>query len=368
MSGTAKISGAQLACAVGIFGEVAALLYLPAGMAKEAGPGAWLCVPVGQLVSAVPICVMLGMLCRLRPGRSLSEIAEFCLGRWGAVPIQLIQATFAVVLGALVTRNVIDLSIVAILPGTPMWVIGALFAAVAAYLCYSGGEVIARYAVLVLGITIPALIFMTGGLVEDSHLLWLRPVLGDGLAPIWRGAIPALHWFGEVWLFGEFLGLLDRPGLAIRFLLIGQAIAGAILVVMIVLCLLVFSPPLLSKLWFPAFLLAQQVSLTGVMERLEMGLVAAWLTGMVLKVAVCLWVASVSLTRVVRVTTDRKLVPPVAAATLALSLFTRGAPSLMWANNTLFTPLLLPIQLGIPALLLAICWWKSRGRNRGAAA
>jgi spore germination protein KB len=367
MSGTARISHQQLICAVGIFAHAATLVILPASMTLTAGPDAWLAIPVAMVLGGLPVALLLHGLARYHPQKTLGEIAATCLGRWGGKLVALVVGGFALFLTSMCVRHVMDFSTITLLRGTPMTAVGLVFLAVAAYAAYNGAEVICRLAVLALFSTTTFMGLMIIGLLPELDILRLLPVLDGGVGQVLQAAWPAAGWFGELLVFGQLIGFLDKAKLTGRGLFLGLLVATAILDLLVAGTLLVFGHFLAPRFVYPVYSLAQQVQAGQFLERLDVGLVSIWLASMMIKTAVALWAATVSFGQVLGLKNDRKLILPLGAGALGLTFIWPSIAVLIRYGTRGWTPTVYPLEIGLPTLLLLISWWQARRRRRQGA-
>lgn len=367
MSGTARINHHQLGSAVVIATHVATVLYMPAPLADVAGPDAWLAVPLGALLGGLPVAFMLSRLAVYHPHRSIGDIAERSLGRWLGKLITLVFATFCLFLASLVLRNVIDFAVIAFLPGTPMWAIGVLLALVATYAVYHGAEVVVRITVLIMFTTALGVLFLPVGIAPEIQLLRMLPILGKGVAPLVKATWMTSGWFAEVSVFAAWIGLIDKPRKSLVGLVWGLFGAAGLLTIVVISSLVTFGAELTRRLTFPAYTLAQEISLAELLERMELILMTVWLSGMVMKLCICLWSGTTATASVLGLRTDRWLIIPAAALVLAGALAWPSISFLIFFGTVLWTPFTLPISMGIPALLV-IASWLRRVIAKGQAA
>lgn len=363
----ARISSQQLAAVVAVFQIAGLVLIMPAAMVTAAGPDAWAAIPVAILGGAVPVALLLHLLARYHPGRTLSAMAGRSLGPWARRPADLVLSGFALFVASLSIRDVTDFTSVAMLPGTPRWAIGALFAAVAAYAALAGGEVIARLAVLAMIITAAVNMFIPASLAGEWELLRIRPILGGGPGPILSAAWPLLGWFGQYWVLVEYVGLLDRPERTFRALVWGSLLGGAVLVSITATTLLTFGADLAGRFTFPAYALIRQVSVAEFMERMEITFVVVWLMQMLITSAVLLWVAGAAGARALGVPQGSRMLVLMAvlgAVAVPLSEVWPSIIALTTFSSRVWTPLALPLEIGLPALLVVASSWR---RRRGHA-
>ncbi|MDF2628482.1 MAG: gerKB2 [Symbiobacteriaceae bacterium] len=364
---TVRISSQQFACLLGLFNCIAALIFMPAVLAKVAGPDAWLSVPLSMLMGAVPVSGLLALLVRRHPGQSFFQVAEACLGRWPGRLAVLSLGLFSLFLTSLVIRDVVDQSAIALLPGTPRMVIAILFAGATAYAANAGSEVTARLAVLAFLLAVFTVAFMALGL--QGEIVWtrIRPLLGEGFLPVLRGAWPVTGWFAQFIALAPFVFQISRPEKALRGMLWGNLFATGLLVALVLSTILTFSAPLTEKLFYPTYSLARQVAIGQFLERLEIGLMTVWLSGMLVKAAASLWSAAACLRAGLGLPHAWWLTVIITAIAVALSAIWSSPMALAQFSTKVWTPLTIGYDLGLPLLLLLGSYLRVR-RRKGVSA
>lgn len=362
MGGIARISHQQLICIVALFQHVTMLLFLTSNMAKEAGHGAWLIPFLAVLLGGLPTALLTGLLVRHHPGRSCSEIAERCLGRYGGKLVALILASQALFVAGLNVRDVMDFVPVAVLPDTPAWAVGLTFGAVVAYAAYSGGEVIARLSVLIFLVVSVALLTIPMTLLDQLSITRAVPVIESGGLGLLRAAWQVMGWYAEVWLFVEFAALLDKPQLAARALVVGQLIAAFFLATMTAMTVMLFGPDLTAHFNFPSYSLIQQISVGEFLDRMEVFLIILWVTGMVTKTGGYLWIASVVTGRLFGMKNDRRLLPVLVVFMLGIPYLFPNFQALV-AFSAQYSPLQMIPAFLVPGTLLVVSLVQRRSRG-----
>lgn len=366
-----RISVPQLACLTGLFLFAAVLIFIPTPMARVAGPDAWLAPIVSALGGGIPIALSLGLVSRCYPGKSLGEAAELALGAWIGKVTCLFLAGHALFLGSLVVRDMMDFNAVTVLRGTPRAASGILFLLVAAYMAYCGAETIARMAPYPLSMLTGTLLLMPVGLTRQLNPLLLQPVLGRGLWPVLQAAWPALGWFGELLVIGQWIGMIDRPRRTFAGLVAGVGLSLSLLVPLVAITLMVFGASQVKKFMLPSYYLVNLVSYGQVFERVEVLLIMFWVTGMLVKAAACLWAGSSLLARILRIKVEHRTLLFTVPLVFGLTFIWPSFISVVRFSTELWTPIMLPLELGLPALVAAAAWLRTRREsraNRGASA
>ncbi|BDG61550.1 GerAB/ArcD/ProY family transporter [Caldinitratiruptor microaerophilus] len=358
-----RIRAYQVASFLALYSHVALLFFVPAAMAARAGRDAWLSVLVGAM-AALPVVLVVSALASRHRGLSLVEVGQTLLGPWPGRMLGLVWPAFFIFLCSLVIRNVMDFLGMAILRGTPPLFIGASMALLAAYAVYDGIEVLARIGGLA------AFVYFASGAVgillvlNQADFRSALPAVEAGLRAVWDGALPSLGWFGESVILGFLLPHVEPPRMGLRWALGGYAVAAGWLSLVTFLSIVVFGPSLTAMSTYPIFVLVQQVRIGQFFERVEVVLVSVWLTGMFVKVALCLWAAGMGVGHALGIPYRPQTVLVLAGVALGLTQVWAGFPAEANWGVEQWTRITFPLELGVPLLLLVVS--TMRGRRSGS--
>jgi spore germination protein KB len=361
-----QISGGLLASIMVIFMQVSQLLYLPTTLIKHAGQEAWLAVIIsgagGALIGLFAIMVALR-----HPTWMPAQMGRQVMGRWLGGLMGLIYGGFILWIYVLVLRDIIDFVEIVLLRGTPGLVIAGLMAIATLYAAWEGLESIARISfvvtvAMVVSVTvIPLLIF------PEVNVLHFDPFLWQGLRSVFRAGAEGLPWFGESLIVMTLVPALKEPPKAYRWFLVGATVATVLLAIMIAVTTMVFGPDLSARFTYPVYYLAQQVTISRSIERIEVILITVWISGMFVKLAMCLYAAATAVGHSFGLRSHRWPAIILMVAAVALTHLWRSSLDLAYMTMTRGWMLsTLALQIGIPAVLLVASLLHSAFQRKGA--
>lgn len=370
MKQRATISGGLLASILYVFMYAAQVLYLPSALAAENGQSAWVAALLGGLIGMT--APLLGAWVSMRhPGLGPAQIARTVAGKWAGILIGFVYAGFFTWLLSLVLRNIMDFSMIVLLPGTPGRVVATVLVLTGLYAVWQGLEPVARVAFqVVVAVTVGALSIPLLSYREFS-ILQMEPFLIHGVGSALHSGILASSWFAEGFVVICLAGHLRHPSKAFAWTLLGAIGAILHLAWLVALTVLVFGPDLPGRMIFPVYSMVQMVTAANILERIEIVLVIIWMSAMFVKVCVCLFAAAEAAQQSLGLKTHRG---PAVCCTLAAVLLLRvwegpldlieyGASELhQWVHGG--------IAWGVPMLLLVLSLVRGlvqRGGSRGAS-
>ncbi|WP_246096243.1 GerAB/ArcD/ProY family transporter [Paenibacillus sinopodophylli] len=208
-----RISLNQLGSMIILFLIGSSSLFL---LASDASKDAWLAVIVGMLGGLLLLWGVNLFLYRLMPEMNLIEMIFELMGKPIGYLIGIAYVLYFCYKSIRNVREFGDLSIMYLLPQTPLPALMLIVCLLSAFTIFHGVDVFFRMAeaVLPIVIIIYILLFLLvagSGLLHFDHV---TPVLDEGFKPIWDAAIPELisFPFGEIVLFLMFWKYTEHRG------------------------------------------------------------------------------------------------------------------------------------------------------------
>jgi len=292
----------------------ATLISLPSQMIETAHQDAWMGYPIALVVVIGAMWLFIQTVKRF-PEQNLLEALTERIPRLGRVIITL-GMLFYFMIFVRDLRMVVDFINIALLPRTPLYVIGLLILLSIVPFVRSGIEVLARvnflfFAVLVLAVlTIP---LMT---LKEFNPEEFKPVLEEGLIPGLKSAWLAFPYLGEV-LVLPFLFSTRR--LSFKTSVTACLLGTGLLLLLIVLNITVVGVEISSRFTYPNHELIRQIRLTDFLDRFDLIIVSIWLPAVICKIGLSLYILSSGIHQILPRVTRQLLVAPLGFLGLACS-------------------------------------------------
>jgi spore germination protein KB len=283
-----EISGRELAAAICLNVASPLLLHVPSALALLLHQAAWVPLLPSALVSFLPLLLAI----RFLRGRPLAIALASSLGRPLTILFCLTLGLFAVFVACLDLRLVSDFATQIMLPDTPVWFIGLLFATVG---WWAGGTATvrtARLGLLILIIALFALLFIAVSLLGELRWENLRPFGISRTAELWRASALVAGWYLESVVLVPWASSL-APGVSLRHVAAGVLLILLFTLVLMLLCLTVFGPVLTGLMTYPTYYLAQFTTVGEFFERIDLVLVTIWLWMMGIKLSISIHTAAI---------------------------------------------------------------------------
>ncbi|ADU50194.1 spore germination protein [Thermaerobacter marianensis DSM 12885] len=343
-----------------------AILTLSALIGRYAGHDAWLSIILATGLGVAVAWLHLA-LARRFPGQGWTDIHRLVLGRWLGTGLNLLVWVWILQTAGVIVREFGEFVVATVLPLTPLVVIHGSAMLLVMWAARAGIEVLARVGELLLPLIVISLLFVLVLLIPNADWRSALPVLESGWTNLVRGGLPLVAWLGET-----VLALVILPSLA-QWQGAGRAAVMAVLAVGGLLALLTLGTILVlgdtaPLFTFPPFAATRTVTVANFLERLEPVITAVWVGGLVVKMGIWLYAATVTGAAVFGIEDYRPLVTPMAALMLALSLWLFDDSLEMtdylartWPFYALFFQVVVPAVVTLAAMIRGL---PVRGRGR----
>lgn len=315
-----QISGRQFTALVFHFTIGSSILITPYGLADAAKQNAWLAALVGAMIGLCLVCLY-NTLGGMHPQLNLAEYSEHILGKWLGKAAALMFFSFALLLAALVLRNLGDFITTEMMPETPIGAIHALMLLVVVMAIRSDLESLGRAAEIFFFLVTGIFILVVTLIVPHASLENMKPILGEGIKPIIRGSLSFIGTpFLELILFMMLFPYVNRPGTAKKSFLIGTALAGFWLSLATLMSVLGLSAVITQLMVYPTYYVVKKINVADFIQRVEAGLAVLWFVSIFFKLSICFYAANRILANILNLKRYRPLAVPLAMLVYLLSL------------------------------------------------
>lgn len=333
-------------------------LALPTLTAQYAKNDLWLTGIFASLLGLV-IVYTATKLHELYPMQTVIEYSEHIAGKLPGKVIGLVYLLFFLHISGFIAREYAEFVKDNFLFKTPMLLIISSMVLLAAFAVRGGLEMVARSAVIFTPLfTLPLFILLL--LIPDLDVKNIFPVLNHGIIPVIKGTASPQAWISEFFLLAFFLPFLADPekGRKWGFLSLCAIVSSMIYVNLI--SLFLFGPDTDDKM-SPVFTAFRYIRVGDFFENLEAMLLAMWVVGNFVKIAVFYYAAVLSCAQWVKLTDFRPAVFPIGLMIVAFSLWDLPNSVIVSYVIKYVIPFYLPAVFSlIPLLLLVTAEWRKR--------
>ena len=333
------------------------LALLPSLTASRAGRDAWLSflvsIPAGLAFAWVGT-----YLPRLAPGSGLAEQGRRALGPLGGLIVTLLYVWSYMHLTSLIVRDYAEVIVTAVLPNTPLEVVVAVVALLAAVMAAQDTPTVGRLALILGPLVLLAVVSVLAPVSPQAELARLTPVFETGWPGVASGALSATAWHSLAYFYPAVAPSVVDPVRGRRALLGGLAAATLMSAFLAAEVLAVMSAELAVQTQFPLFELARLVMIGEFFQRVDALAIAAWGLGLLIGAALYLHSAVLSLSDLVNLADHRRLVKPVALLIAVGAVVAAGSASELKQFSD--ARVLVPYVAGhvwVPTAVWAVAGW-----------
>lgn len=318
-----------------------------------AGQDSWLSVAVAVVIDGY-VAAILHFLGLKYPGKTLIQYSDDILGRIPGKLVAFLFIQFFLFVACFSLRAMGEF-LNTIMPETPLAVFIITGALVSAYVAKGGLEVLARMSEVIAPVYIIAILALLAMLVPEMDFSQLFPLFQQGAGPVIMGSLLPASWFGVCIIMAMFMAYHHRPERTFVVKMTGVMLGATVLFLLITANMAVFGAEYAPTFNYPIFVLARQVSLADIVERVEIIWVAIWLFAGFITISSLHYVTALGTAQLLGLRDYRPLVLPL--GTVLASFSHMIIPSAMF--GALFTlrtfPLYaLSIEGGLTTLLFVV--------------
>ncbi|SDN67296.1 spore germination protein KB [Bacillus sp. OK048] len=292
------------------------ILSIPSIAGKFARHDMWMTPIIGSIIGFITVYIV-WKLHQLFPKLTPIEYSEKILGKVFGMVFSLFLVCFYIDNTATVVRQYGNFISGNVMFDTPsiVFTIGIMF--VSALAVCGGIEVIARSAVICTTIYMSTSLFLLL-LIKDIDIGFMLPILENGMLPVIKGGLVHSAWFSEFFLLSFIFPFLHHPKKGLK-----AGMKASLYVMLIFTYVNFFVLTLLGvssvNQFYPVYTIIRAISVMGFFENFEIVFTASWVLGNFVKISIFLYVASLGLAQVFRLSSYRIVVFPLSLLLVLIS-------------------------------------------------
>lgn len=315
-----KISLSQLAAIVINFHIGSSIVI---GLGLSAKEDAWIALLI-SLGLGIFITLFFIYLANLLPGKNLFEMFEYCFSRPIAIGISLLYSVYFLYYACRIIRDFGELIASIVLPITPIEVSTFALVIVIGFILYLGLEVLARTAEIFTpyAVTFNILLFIflyVGGNLDISNI---KPILGEGLQPLWKVIFPfeLIRPYGQLLVLTLLLNNVTNSKYSKKIIVVSVTFASILLILSSLLIVLSLGYDVALRSTFPLLSAARLVSIGEFLQRIDAIVIFCMMLGTLVKSAIYFYSGLQGLEYVFKLP-FRMFVVPMASIVSLFSIF-----------------------------------------------
>lgn len=328
------------------------VLSIPSIAGKFARHDMWMTPIVGSIIGFITVFIV-WKLHQLFPNMTPIEYSEKILGKAVGKILGLFLVLFYFHGTGLVVKQYANFISGNVMFHTPsvVFTIGIIF--VSALAVRGGLEVIARSAIICTTIYISTALTLLL-LLRDVEIGFMLPILENGVLPVMKGGLVYNAWFSEFFLLSFLFPFIKDPK---RSLKTGMKASFYVMLILTYVNFFVLTILGISSVnqFYPVYSIIRGISVMGFFQNFEVLITASWVLGNFVKVSVFLYVASLGLAQVFKLSNYRIIVFPLSLLLVLISYWDIPNITVLVDYLTRIQPFyFILVQTVLPLLLLII--------------
>ncbi len=351
-----KMSAGQVILLLAISRLTVDYVYMPVLATPSANQDVWISIVLSVFFSTAAFWPMLHLTSAFRD-MTLVEWLQAIMGKfWGGL-LGLGYTGYLLLLCLLQLLLIANFLKSVILPETPEYAVLVLMAVCCVYAGYKGIECLGRVNQFFTPFILATIVVFTVLNYQKMDLKVFLPVLADSsLGGLTTGALSTTSRFAEIAVLPVLAPNLEKQGSIFKVFLFSLILFTVLFLVITVSTLAVLGTELAKHTVFPYYIFTRQVAVFDFIERVESLNTLAWFIGVFIKYTLFLYCAATCLAQVLRRKSYKAFLPPLAAGTLLIALYTPlfKSVNIAYVRDEIYPYIAVPFLFAIPALTLAV--------------
>lgn len=338
--------------------SISILILFLIGTSLVLTPGAeskqdvWITILI-SMVMTLPIYFIYARILYLFPNKDLYMIIFDLFGSVFGSIITIFYIWYSIHLGALVLRNFSEFIQIVSFLNTPQIVIIVAMCITCIIFCKKDIEAIGQWSSFMLPIILTIFLFTLLFSIPQMNIDNLRPILFEGIKPVIDDAFTVLAFpFAEVVLFlGVFNTLKEKKNIY-KVFFTGLLISGLVGIAANLRNILTLGVDLTLILYFPSYTSVKLINIGDFIERTEVTVAIILLLSGLIKICICIIVASKGIVNIFSLSDNKSIITPVTLVMMSLAslIYTNVIEMFDWAIN-IYRYYAIPFQIIIPLLI-----------------
>lgn len=336
-----------------IFGKA---IGITAGViARKIGADTWLSMTIGFLLGII-VMLLITYLCSKFPDKTIIQFSEELCGKWiGRVIGVMLALFFIMVYGA--SANVMTMHIREyFLPETPFLLICLLYTFLCMYGVLLGVEVVVRFSLLALVMTILITVAMVTGTLEDLKFINLFPIMDNGLL---KNISTSYYIFGDIAMavlsVGFFYPMLNKKKKVISLTFWTMLITTCMVVVWPLFETMVMGPNMMKQYVVVCMQQIRCARLTKYLPRYELVMVSFFTFSVFIQSAAMFHCAKHSIKQVTGIKKDWFILAPLTVILVFVTYFmARDDNKYINFLSFPYSQICAVMSIGLPVILLFV--------------
>ena len=330
------------------------------GIGGEAKNDVWI-AGIAGIIMFIPMLLVFSRILSIFQGKDLFDILNITLGKVIGKIVAIIYIWYAFHLGALVLRNFGEFINTVSMPETPMFVPLLCMGLLCIIASKLGIEVLGRTTTYFVPIIFFILVVVQMLSIPQLHLNHLKPILGNGLAPVLQGGFVTFSFpLAETVLFiGVFCSLKTKKS-PFRVYYWGMMISAIIIITTTIRNVGVLGN-IRDSFYYPSYAAVSRISVGDFVQRIEVTVSIVFIFSAFIKSSICLLVACKGIGKMFNLKDYRSIVIQTGLLMVYFSyiVYDNSMEMIYWARKV-YPYYAFPMQVILPIIVWVLAEIKKK--------
>lgn len=277
------------------------IFVMARGISQEVGtPDGWISVIVSGILAMMAGYIIVKLSQRF-PNQTFYQYSQIVAGKSLGAVFGIVFSLYHIFTSGYLLRVMSEVVHTYLLDKTPMEVIMIVFLSLAAYLTVGGINPIARLIEMLFPVVIILLLVLFVFSLREFEFDNLRPVLGDGVLPVWKGIKPSVFSYSGFEIMLILPAFMKEPRKAMKSTLIGIALVIPLYTLVVAIAIGILTVDEVKTLTWPTMSVAMDIELPGgFFERFESIFTVLWVISMYTSFVLYQYTASLGFSQIFR--------------------------------------------------------------------
>ncbi|GGA27609.1 GerAB/ArcD/ProY family transporter [Psychrobacillus lasiicapitis] len=316
-----KINSYQFLVLVILFTIGTSILIVPSALASDSKQDAWIAAIFGTGIGLL-IVWFFTKISLFFPNLTFVQMNETLFGKWLGKSFSFLFVCMTLLYTAILLYNSGTFLTTHQMSNTPIAATNILMAGILVMGVRLGLETIARSAEIFIGVFFLLFIILVIFIVPQIQFENLQPVWEVNIKSLARSSLLLIvvSSVNAVSLLMIFPAFINKPKSAQKYFLIGNLIAGIVIIIITLLCILVLGADLTARQMFPSYGLAKKINIGNYINRVEALMGTLWIISLYFKMVLYFYASVYGLAQIFNLRDYRALTYPLGMIVVILSL------------------------------------------------
>jgi len=321
------------------------------GVSSKAEQDSWISLLLAPVLAA-PIILVYARIMKVFPEKDFFEITQTLFGNVAGKIITLLMTWYAIHLCAIVLRDFSEFIDIVMMPETPQLPIMIAMILTVVYMAKSGIETMGKWAVFMLPVVLFVVILTIMLSINVMDTTNIMPIMEHDFRTIISGSYELFTFpYAEMVVFMGIGCAINKKNRPLKMFMYPTLFGTVILLAVILRNNFILGPAMVGAEYFPSYSAVRIIDVGDFLARLEGSIAMNFILAGIIKISVCLIVASKGIARLFGIEDYREVVLPVSLFVTALGTVLYSNAMQLFDFIRIYQYYAIPFQIIIPLIV-----------------